>query len=155
MSAILKDPPLRYRAMEPEDLASVICVEIAGYQQPWSIGIFRDCLRSGYCCKLALLDGQVLGHYVMSVAVGEAHLLNICIHPDHQGRGFGRKLLHHALRVAREKGADTVFLEVRISNNVARGLYESEGFNEFGQRFDYYPAEEGREDALVFAKSLL
>ena len=91
----------------------------------------------------------------MSIALGEAHLLNLCIHPDQQRQGTGRRLLHRMLRVASERQADTVFLEVRASNTAARALYEDEGFGEIGQRRDYYPADSGREDAIVYAKALL
>jgi ribosomal-protein-alanine N-acetyltransferase len=96
-----------------------------------------------------------VAHAVMSIAIGEAHLLNICVRPDRQGCGIGRRLLNRMLRIARERQADTMFLEVRASNLAARGLYESEGFGEIGLRRDYYPSHVGREDAVVYAKALL
>ena len=89
------------------------------------------------------------------VAVGEAHLLNVCIHPDHQGNGFGRQLVKFLIDCARLKNAQRVFLEVRPSNLVAYKLYESIGFNEIGIRENYYPSYLGREDALVLGKELL
>jgi ribosomal-protein-alanine N-acetyltransferase len=92
---------------------------------------------------------------VLSVAVGEAHVLNVCVHPDWQGRGLGRRILDRLLRLAREHEADTAFLEVRASNTVAQRLYESAGFNEIGVRRGYYPARVGREDAVVYAKTLI
>ena len=97
----------------------------------------------------------MVGHGVLSVAVGEAHILNVCVHPDWQGRGFGRRILERMLRLAREHEADTAFLEVRVSNTVAQRLYESAGFNEIGLRRGYYPSDNGREDAVVYAKALL
>ena len=119
------------------------------------MGILRDCLRVGYDCQVALLGKQVVGHAVLSRAVGEAHLLNLCVAPQQQGHGIGRRLLRRMLRLARDGNADTVFLEVRVSNELARRLYESEGFCEIGQRRNYYPHErEGREDAAVYAKPL-
>ena len=155
MSAILKDPLAVLRAMSIDDLADVIGNEQDAYSHPWSEGIMRDCLRVGYSCWVCELDGVVVGHAVMSVAVGEAHLLNICIAPPWQGRGLGRLLLRRLYRVAGENNADTVFLEVRESNTGARTLYEDEGFVEIGQRRGYYPAERGREDAIVYARTLL
>ncbi len=155
MSAVLQDPTPSIRPMSTEDLPSVVAVETSAYSHPWSEGILRDCLRAGYSCWVCELGGDIVGHAVMSVAVGEAHLLNICIGPGWQGRGIGRRLLKRILRIARERRVDTMFLEVRASNEGARGLYESEGFGEIGRRNNYYPAHGGREDALVYAKALL
>ena len=154
MSAILKNPLLKLRTMEVEDLDAVMMIEELTYTHPWTIGIFRDCLRVGYCSWVMEIDGEVIGYGVMSVAAGEAHILNICIQPDFQGRGLGRKIMHRLVTLARDHGVDTMFLEVRYSNRVAQILYESEGFNEIGQRRGYYPHSDGREDALVFAKVL-
>ena len=97
---------------------------------------------------------QNVGHGIMSVAVGESHLLNVCIHPDYQGLGFGRILVEHLIERARLGEASTMFLEVRPSNVVARELYSKLGFNEVGLRENYYPSHVGREDALVLAKEL-
>ncbi len=154
MSAILKNPLLKLRTMEVEDLDAIMMIEELTYTHPWTKGIFRDCLRVGYCSWVMEIDGEVIGYGVMSVAAGEAHILNICIQPDFQGRGLGRKILHRLVTLARDHGVDTMFLEVRCSNRVAQILYESEGFNEIGQRRGYYPHTDGREDALVFAKVL-
>lgn len=141
--------------MREQDLASVMQIEIAAYPQPWSAGIFQDCLRAGYLCALYELEEELIGYSVMSMAADEANLLNLCIHPAHQGKGLGREALELALMVARIKHAGAVYLEVRVSNQAARRLYESVGFNEIGQRFGYYPAPQGREDALVFARTLV
>jgi len=154
MSAILRHPELHLRPMTEADLSAVLAVERAAYSHPWSLGIFRDCLRVGYSCQVGLLAGRTVAHGVLSVAVGEAHLLNLCVHPDHQGQGLGRQLLEGMLGLARDHRADTVFLEVRSTNLAAQALYQSSGFNEVGRRFDYYPAADGREDAIVYAKVL-
>ena len=143
------------RAMEAGDLEQVLRIERAAYPEPWSQGVFADCLRAGYQCELYLRKGHLVGYSVVSVGAGEAHLLNLCLHPDHQGRGWGREVLRQILNRLCLERIETVFLEVRVSNQAARHLYLSEGFNEIGQRFNYYPNGEGREDALVFAKSLL
>ena len=155
MSAVLDEPSVVVRVMSADDVADVAAVENSAYTHPWSEGILRDCLRVGYSCWVCQLDDLVVGHAVMSVAVGEAHLLNICVGPEWQGRGLGRRLLRRMFRLAGERRADTLFLEVRESNRTARRLYESEGFVEIGQRRGYYPSDRGREDALVYAKSLI
>ncbi len=140
--------------MMEADLDAVMAVEIRGYEHPWTHGILSDCLRVGYCCWVCQMDQQLVGHGVMSVVAGECHILNLCIDPDWQGRGLGRKLLNRLLNIGRQHHADTAFLEVRVSNRAAIALYDSIGFNEVGRRKGYYPAEKGREDALVFAKAL-
>ena len=155
MSAVLHEPIPGIRPMMVDDLPAVLAVENQAYSHPWSEGIMRDCLRVGYSCWVCELGDALIGRAVMSIALGEAHLLNLCIHPDQQRQGTGRRLLHRMLRVASERQADTVFLEVRASNTAARALYEDEGFGEIGQRRDYYPADSGREDAIVYAKALL
>ena len=154
MSAILKNPLLRLRVMEVDDLDEIMRIEELSYPYPWTLGIFRDCLRVGYCSWVMELDGDAIGYGVMSVAAGEAHILNICIHPDFQGRSLGRKMLHRLVSLAKDHSVDTIFLEVRFSNKIAQLLYESEGFNELAVRPGYYPGKNGRENALVFAKVL-
>jgi ribosomal-protein-alanine N-acetyltransferase len=155
MSAVLQELTPFIRPMRNDDLEAVFAVEHSAYTHPWSEGILRDCLRVGYSCWVCELGDQIVGHAVLSVAIGEAHLLNICVGPGWQGHGLGRRLLKRMLRIAGERNADTMFLEVRASNESARGLYESEGFGEIGRRRDYYPARVGREDAIVYAKAIL
>jgi [ribosomal protein S18]-alanine N-acetyltransferase len=103
-----------------------------------------------------VVEGEegIIGHAIMSYAVGECHILNLCVHPQHQGMGLGRKLILHLLDVARRNGARIAFLEVRLSNENAYKLYQSLGFAEVGIRKDYYPADNGREDAMILAYDL-
>jgi len=155
------------RHMHEADLPAVLVVEGAAYTYPWTEGIFRDCLRVGYHCLVAqpasgghpgLTAAAVpplVGHAVMSAAVGECHLLNLCVHPDWQGRGLGRRMLLRLFAIGKANNADTAFLEVRASNRRAIALYASEGFCEVGVRRGYYPAGKAREDAIVMARPLL
>ena len=154
MSALLKDPLLRLRPMRESDVDDVMEVETSAYSHPWTAGIFHDCLRVGYCCWVCILDANIIGHGVMSIAAGECHILNICLHPDWQHRGLGRKLVAKLLDIARQRQADTAFLEVRQSNRVALALYRSMGFNEIGIRRGYYPTDNGRENARILALNL-
>jgi ribosomal-protein-alanine N-acetyltransferase len=140
--------------MQEGDLEAVIAIELRVYEFPWTLGIFRDCLRAGYCCWVVTLGEQVVGYGVTLVAVEECHLLNVCIHPGWQGQGLGHKLIRRLLKLARQRGAETAFLEVRESNNSAQGLYQRLGFVEVGRRRDYYPTQQGREDALVLSLNL-
>ena len=144
-------PFLAARPMREDDLGEVLRIEETAYPHPWSRGIFEDCLQVGYHCRVYERSGEIVGYSVHATAAGEGHLLNLCVAPEHRSQGHGRRMLRKVMEEARAQGADTLFLEVRLSNRVAQALYESEGFNEVGRRFDYYPAAEGREDALVYA----
>ena len=152
---VIAQPNHDIRRMVLSDIDRVIFNERSSYTHPWTEAIFRDCLRAKHECWVLYYIGNAIGHSVLSVAAQEAHLLNVCIHPDLQGKGFGRELVAFMLDCARAKGAAQVFLEVRASNIGAYKLYESIGFNEIGVRENYYPAYIGREDALVLGKELL
>lgn len=154
MSAVLRSGPMKLRLMKDEDVADIIQIEKVAYSHPWTVGIFRDCLRVGYFCQILEQDDMIHGYGVMSDAVGEAHILNVCVHPDSQGEGLGRMLVDHLINAAKRTGNDIVLLEVRPSNKVAIGLYHDMGFCEVGTRRNYYPDERGREDALILALNL-
>jgi len=154
MSAILLPGPMLLRQMKDEDLADITRIEKRAYTHPWTMGIFKDCMRVGYYCQVLEQDGVIHGYGVMSEAVGEAHILNICIHPDSQGQGLGRMLVDHLISSARRMANEIVLLEVRPSNKVAIRLYHDMGFCEVGTRRNYYPSENGREDALILALNL-
>ncbi|HLA75795.1 MAG TPA: ribosomal protein S18-alanine N-acetyltransferase [Gammaproteobacteria bacterium] len=155
MSAILKYPAIRMRPMSEGDIDTIMSIERRAYDYPWTEGIFRDCLRIGYCCWVSLENNAIAGYSVMAVGGGESHILNICIRPESRKRGFGRSLLTHMLELAREHNAEMTVLEVRPSNEVALRLYRDLGFNEIGLRKFYYPAPHGKEDAIVLGKCLL
>jgi len=140
------------RFMQSTDLQTVLEIEKKTYDYPWSGGIFSDCLAVGYCCLVYELEARVVGYGVMSVAAGESHILNICVDDQYQQRGIGRQLLQRLLQMAQKLEAECSFLEVRPKNLAAVKLYESEGFLELAVRKNYYPAAEGREDALVMRK---
>jgi ribosomal-protein-alanine N-acetyltransferase len=154
MSAILNEPALSFRPMQETDLADVIEIERRSYPYPWTRTIFGDCLRAGYSCWVCERQGIIEGYGVLSVAAGESHLLNLCVRPEAQQQGIGSKLLKSFVSIARRHSAEVIFLEVRPSNRAALALYGKSGFNELGVRKDYYPAEGGREDALILARVL-
>jgi len=140
---------VRFRAMSPGDLPAVATVERASYEFPWSEGIFRDCLRVGYLCRVAELEGEIIAYGVVAMGAGEAHILNLCVRSDLRGRNVGRQMLLLLLERSRQAGMAAVFLEVRPSNPHAIALYQSVGFVQVGLRKGYYQAPGGREDALV------
>jgi ribosomal-protein-alanine N-acetyltransferase len=155
MSAVVKPIELNLRPMHVEDVARVMAIESRVYPFPWTDGIFRDCIHVGYCCWVAEHDGEIIGYFVMSVGAGEAHVLNLCVQPEFQNRGIGRGLLDHIVQLSNEHLAKSIFLEVRPSNKGALRLYHNAGFQEVGTRRDYYPAPNGRENALILERKLL
>ena len=155
MSAVVSEFVTRVRAMDLEDISDVAAIERDAYRFPWSEGIFRDCLTTGYICRVLENDIGIVGYGIMSVGVGECHILNLCICTDMRGQGLGGRLLQHMLMLAQRHKGRIAFLEVRRSNEVAFKLYHRMGFNEIGIRENYYPDSNGaREDAIVLAKVL-
>lgn len=145
---------VHYRPMMPADLPAVAALESSVYAFPWSIGNFRDCLQAGYECWVALQSGALVGYAVLMVAIDEAHLLNLAVAGPCHRQGIGRTFLHYIIGVARNRGAQMVYLEVRPSNVAARELYREAGFQQIAIRPGYYPAHGGREDALFLGITL-
>jgi ribosomal-protein-alanine N-acetyltransferase len=142
------------RPMHEFDIPVIAAIEKAAYQFPWSEGIFRDCLRVGYVCRVLDVGGELGGYGIMSVGAGEAHILNVCIREQFRSRGFARKVMVYLLERARAAGMSEAFLEVRPSNIAAARLYHSLGFEQVGIRRGYYQATVGREDAAVLRRVL-
>lgn len=145
---------LIFREMTLDDLSIVVENDKLSYTHPWSRGIFTDCLQAGNDCWVVEQDKRLIGHGILSIVAGECHLLNVCIVPEFQDAGRGRRLVEYMLERARKLAANTIFLEVRPSTAAAYHLYISMGFNEVGTRKGYYPARSGREDAIIMAKEL-
>ena len=147
-------PEFELRPMQAEDLPDVERIERAGQPNPWSQGIFLDCLASGYRCDVATVEGRLVGFQVLSFVLDEAHLLNIGVDPAMRRRGLARAMLGRAMRDSAEAGAVNMFLEVRAGNSGAIALYDELGFCETCRRRDYYPGPNGREDALLMIAAL-
>ncbi|MGF2736931.1 ribosomal protein S18-alanine N-acetyltransferase [Marinobacter sp. DUT-1] len=145
---------LETRSLSRSDLVQVLEIERQGYSHPWSEGVFLDCFKDNYRLWALCKEGGLIGYAVVAYLVDEAHLLNLCIHPDSRGFGAGRYLLQYLVDKAREDGMVQVLLEVRVSNRTAEQLYKSAGFGEIGCRPGYYPAANGREDARVMTLPL-
>lgn len=153
MSAVL-DTAFTMRPMRPEDVDAIMAVERTLYPFPWTPGNFRDSLKAGYSCWVMEFGSHLVGYGVLMLAAGEAHVLNIAIGGDWQRQGLGRRLMQHLIKIAREYRAEMMFLEVRPSNVGARALYEDIGFAEIATRRHYYPAHDGREDAILMGLAL-
>jgi [ribosomal protein S18]-alanine N-acetyltransferase len=147
-------PEVVIRAMRGSDVSDVVAIERSSYQFPWSEGIFRDCLRVGYVCRVVTVARQVMAYGVMSFGAGEAHILNLCVSEIYRCRGVGRSLLASLIERAAVAGMADAFLEVRPSNTAAIRLYLALGFEQVGMRRGYYQATNGREDAAVLKRAL-
>lgn len=146
---------MKIRAMQMSDLANVMQVETTGHDFPWTESIIHDCILVGYSCWVIETNQGIQGHGIMSMSGDECHILNICIKPSEQRKGFGRAIMQHLIQVGKDNGAKCAFLEVRASNLPAINLYHQLGFNQIHMREGYYPApNDTREDAIVLALEL-
>lgn len=153
MSAVPR-PRLGFAPMTPADLDAIHAAEQRIYPFPWTRGNFADSLQAGHRGWVASEDGVMVAYAVLMPVLEEAHLLNISVLPERQRQGYGSALLLHLFDEARAGGATRMFLEVRPSNESGLALYRHFGFQVVGQRRGYYPAQNGREDAIVMARDL-
>lgn len=149
MNAQVQAAPLRFRPMALDDLDAIIQIERAAYPYPWTRGNFRDCLDCGYSSWVVEEAGMIVGYSILMSGAGEGHILNCCVTPARQGYGLGRQIMQRLMATASDYGVECLFLEVRPSNVAAIKLYEGLRFETVGLRRQYYPADQGREDALV------
>lgn len=154
MSAVFKSMEAGFEPMTDGRLDEVVAIERRAYGHPWTRGNFADSLRSGYQAQLLTAGETVIGYFVAMQGVDEVHLLNITVDPDHQGRGWGRVMLDALAIWARSRGAQWLWLEVRTSNLRAQQVYARYGYRRVGERRNYYPAQQGREDAIVMSYKL-
>jgi ribosomal-protein-alanine N-acetyltransferase len=155
MSAVLRQSSEQIAPMRPEDLPQVVEVEQAAYEFPWTQGNFLDSLRSGHSAwTMRDSGGGLIAYAVVMFALDEAHLLNLTVAPACQRFGFGWRMLEAMAENARSYGARTMLLEVRPSNEAAQKMYARYGFVRIGTRRGYYPARNGREDAIVMRVTL-
>ena len=143
-----------YARMGEAELDAVVEIEHAVHAHPWTRGNFADSISAGYHCWVVHRDSALVGYGVVMIAAGEAHLLNLSVAPNWQRRGVGAELTRFFVKLARDYGAEKIFLEVRPSNAAARALYAGYGFTEVGVRRDYYPAGQSREDAVIMELEL-
>ena len=153
MSAV-PAPRVVLMPLAESDLGALMAIERDLYPFPWTYGNFRDSLRAGYSCWGLWCDRELAGYAVMMLGPDEAHLLNLSIAAARQRQGYASLMLRELFVIARDHGAQRLFLEVRPSNAAARALYAKFGFAHLGTRRGYYPDHGGREDALVLAIEL-
>ena len=136
--------------MKQEDLHDVLAIEKCSFLSPWSQRLFEEALASPISINLVVKKGKsLIGYFIMYNIEDEVHILNVAVHPDYRGKGYGTKLLHHVLTTFHKERTMEFFLEVRESNTAAIHLYRKFGFEIIGKRRRYY--SETNEDALVMS----
>ena len=140
--------------MCPSDLDGVMAIEEVSFPTPWTRGMFIEDFPRDFSDTLvaAGTDDEVLGYAVCWTIAGEAHLLNIAVHPARRGQGIGRALLTECIRRAARAGALLIYLEGRAGNDAAQRLYRSMGFEFRGIRKGYYT--DTAEDAVIFDREV-
>jgi ribosomal-protein-alanine N-acetyltransferase len=149
---------IRIRPAEPSDLAAIMTIERASQSHPWSESVMAGYLNrngSGWVIAPSYVSDHLAGFAIITAVAGEAELLDIAVARSYRGHKYGERLLDFLLQKLQKGGIERVFLEVRASNAVAISLYEKSGFCQVGVRHGYYPAADGREDALIYAQELL
>lgn len=141
------------RLFNTKDLPEVVEIESKTQLAPWSTDVFQRCFEAGSACWVVELAGKIAGFTIVLMQLDEAHILNLCIHPEHQHQGWGFKLLKQVLTDIKQDRCAFVYLEVRRSNHHAITLYKKLGFKQIGERKGYYTLPQ-QEDALVFAIDL-
>src|SRR5689334_22551800 len=142
------------RPLFKADVDQLLLIENAVHIAPWTREAFAVCFETGYLGWVMEIDKRIVGYVIVSLHTDECHVLNLCVMHANQRKGIGRQLIEYALKYAKEHGGGIADLEVRRSNVRAISLYKKMHFLEIGERKEYYPSGEGREDALIFAKSL-
>lgn len=142
------------RKLTVADVPAICAIEQMANPFPWSLRQFQDSFAIGDFGWGMERGGLLIGFTLFSHVIDEATLLNIVVHPQWRRHGFARELLLYGLQQLEERGATRCLLEVRVSNFNAIELYSALGFEVDGKRRDYYPAHNGREDALLMSRSL-
>ncbi|MCW8336704.1 ribosomal protein S18-alanine N-acetyltransferase, partial [Vibrio paucivorans] len=132
-------------------LDAVWQIETVAHSHPWAESMIRDVHSRGAMHYVMHHNNELVGYFYAQNIVGEVTLLNIAIAPKHQGKGLGKALLEQFLTLCEQQKADSAWLEVRESNQAAYGLYEALGFNEVDRRRNYYPSDNGKEDAIIMS----
>jgi len=142
---------VRFSTFFKDDVDAIHALEKMAQSHPMTKSVMLSCLSKRYFNARLYVDEQLAGFYIGEFVLDESSLIEICIHPDFQGKGLGRQLLAHYIEQAKSKGGMSCWLEVRESNKAAFALYQSMDFNEVDRRINYYPTESGKEDAIMMS----
>ena len=139
--------------LERESLEEICRLENRCYPAPWSNNLIEGEFDKAVSFRLGIrLNGTIVAYSFNYLVADELHILNVAVAPEWRRHGLGRKLIEAILDSARSQGAQFAILEVRLSNEVARQLYEGAGFRVSGRRASYY--RNNGEDALIMERIL-
>lgn len=140
---------IKFRPMTLDDIDGVLAIEKASFTLPWSREAFYNELVHNRYAKYVVMehDGRIIGYCGMWVVIDEAHITNVAVLPEYRGKKLGEALMRTMMDTAKQLGAMTMTLEVRVSNYIAQSLYRKLGFLNGGIRKGYYT--DNQEDALV------
>lgn len=147
---------LKFTPITSNEINQLMPIENACHSHPWSEKTFISCIGGRYFGEKLVDQQNILGFYIGELVIDEATLMDICVEPNEQGKGFGKELLNQFIKQAKTKGAIKIWLEVRAKNISAQMLYMNAGFVETGRRTGYYPSARGfgYEDAIVMSLTL-
>ncbi len=145
---------LRFSCATADDIDQVAQLDASAFEFAWSRNDFESSLKAGHSFLLLKEEESLLGMAVYMQIFEQSELLTIAVAPDQQGKGYGKLILNEVMARLAAHGAESLFLEVRESNERARNLYRNAGFQEISRRKGYYPTRDGREDAIVMQKLL-
>ena len=133
--------------------SDILKIERSSFSSPWSLSSFIEEINRPISHLWALtIDEKLSGYICFWMFADDIHLMNIAVHPERRGKGYGYYLLTRMIETGTSMGIETVWLEVRPSNPMAIMLYEKIGFEKIGRRSKYY--RDTKEDAVVMSLSL-
>ena len=136
------------RRMTMEDIPFVVEIENQCFSLPWSEKSFEDSLsREDTLFLVSEDEAKITGYMGLYLSFDEASVTNVAVSPVFRKKGYGEALVVKAKELAKEAGAECIFLEVRQSNVPALSLYKKLGFEELGIRKKFY--EHPVEDAII------
>ena len=144
---------LTFVELEEDHLDAILDIEQEAYPEPWTIGMFREEIKGKRSFFwTAFLEEEVVGYAGYWLVLDEAHVTSLTVAEERRGQGFAFEQLRHLMDHIIQSGAQGVTLEVRETNDVARHIYEKEGFEAVGKRKGYY--SKTQEDAIIMLKKL-
>ena len=130
---------IEFRFANDRDLDTIVEIESSSMSCPWSRDSYKEAMDSDHAfIMVATESDSCVGFAVFYLTVPESELPDIVVAESHRDKGIGKALLDASLRELTSRGVDTVFLEVRVSNERAKALYEKVGFEEIGRRKYFY-----------------
>lgn len=146
---------LKNRPIDAPAIAAIAACEQAVQLTPWTAGMFHDSLAAGAeGWWLAEEEGRAVAYLLAQPTVGETEVLTLGVLPAWRRRGLAASLIALLVARANERQDERLLLEVRESSEGARAFYQRQGFVPIGRRPGYYPTPDGREAAILMARTL-